>query len=108
MEYSELNGLLIKNMDYKVYHPGNVFYDTLTNNNKFFQETMVENREARKRPSVIAANSSRTTRPSNIMTEVADFSAPARSVKGLLSTRVPHTTHAKSLNNLPKEVRERY
>jgi len=91
-------------MDYKVYHPGNVFYDTLTNNNKFFQETMAENREARKRPTDIATHTSRTTRPSNIMSEVSDFSAPTRNVKGLLSTRVPHTTQVKSLNSIPKEV----
>jgi len=105
LEYSELNGMLIKNMDYKVYHPGNVFYDTLTTNNKFFQDTMVENREARVRPSINnITNTSRTTRPSHIYTEASEFGgAPSRASKGLLSQRIPQTTHAKSLNNIQKD-----
>ena len=98
--------MLIKNMDYKVYHPGNVFYDTLTTNNKFFQDTIAGNREARKRPSLPpGTTSSRTSRPSHIMTEVSDITTPpSRFAKGLLSQKVPYTTQAKSLNNLKKDV----
>ncbi len=52
LDHSELAGMLIKNMDYKVYHPGNNLYETLATNNKFFKDTLIQSRDSRKNVSL--------------------------------------------------------
>jgi len=61
LEYSELKGMLIKNMDDKVYYSGNTFYKSVASHSKFFQETLKENRDSRIKLSTRAT--SRNDRP---------------------------------------------
>jgi len=104
LENSELTGMLIKNMDYKVYHPGNNFYEALVSN-EFFQKTLTESRESRKHASL---NTLTTFRPQTTSTNMkinlspeTIFQPSSRALSNLSSTRTT-TRQYKSLSNIPE------
>lgn len=72
--------MLIKNMDAKVYHPGNNFYDTLVSDNKFFQDTLRENRDERKKISTFRIGRPTTTTNLNSSVKTSHFSPPLNSI----------------------------
>lgn len=91
-------------MDYKVYHPDNTFYTALAENNKFFKETLNENRNSRKK--VSACPTERSLRPDttsiyklNFMPNSSIFSSNSKTFRGL-SNHKSSIKNSKSVNNL--------
>lgn len=93
-------------MDYKVYHPGNNFYDALLSSNEFFQKTLAESRESRKH---VSLNSLTTFRPNTSSTPNMKINLSpetllqpsSRALSNFSSTRTTTRTN-KSVSNIPE------
>jgi hypothetical protein len=86
--------MLIKNMDDKVFHNGNTFYQAIAAKSQFFQDTLKENRESRKKKSSLL--SSRNDRPQTTSTlgyigEESTREPISQPASQVLLTKGPHS-----------------
>jgi len=98
--------MLIKNMDYKVYHPGNNFYDALLSQNQFFQQTLAESRESRKNGNgsmkTLTTLRPNTSTSSNMKINLSPESIFQGSSRTNLSSTRTASRQNKSLSNIPE------
>lgn len=103
--------MLIKNMDDKVFHNGNTFYQAIAAKSQFFQDTLKENRDSRKKKSSLL--SSRNDRPQTTSTlgsigcQESTREPASQSASQVLLTKGPHSGARLIVTKKPPTLNEK-